>query len=392
MFPIDGVQEVEINSAITLHSQHDELSITRAMHARSILLEHGIPCKLEVNGKQPHPFTGGVPQSEMHFVNITPEVDLSVVIPLYNEESNINELYRRLKETLDRQQISYEIVFVDDGSRDSTSVIMNELHNQDCEHIRCIFLSRNFGHQPAVSAGLKYALGKAVIVMDADLQDPPEVIPSFIAKWKEGYEVVYAVREKRKEGLLKRIAYHTFYRILRRLSRIEMPLDSGDFGLMDRCVVDVIKCLPESNRFIRGLRSWSGFRQVGLAYERDARYAGKTNYTFRKLVNLALTGLISFSYLPLRLATILGMVFSGISLILTIYYFTKAVTVGIGLPGFATSVILISLLGGVQLITLGIIGEYIGQILDEVKHRPPFVVRRVLGFDQERINGSNGHF
>ena len=308
-------------------------------------------------------------------------IDLSIVTPIYDEEKNIQQLYQRLTETLIKLNISYEIIFVDDGSKDASPFLMEQLYSQDPLHVQCVYLSRNFGHQPAISAGLKQSRGKAVIVMDADLQDPPEMIPQFLEKWKQGFQVVYAVREKRKESIFKRAAYYSFYRILKSISRIEIPLDTGDFCLMDRSVVDVICRLPESNRFVRGLRSWAGYKQTGLVYERDARFAGETKYTFRKLLNLAMDGLISFSYLPLRLATILGFVVSALSILLGLYYFTRALFFGLGLPGFATIVVLVSFIGGFQLITIGISGEYIGHILDEVKHRPSFVIEKVLGGD-----------
>jgi glycosyltransferase involved in cell wall biosynthesis len=304
--------------------------------------------------------------------------EFSVVVPILNEEDNLTELYRRLTKVMAELEESYELIFVNDGSRDGSLELLKELHRRDpCT--RVISLARNFGHQQAISAGLDYARGRAVVVMDGDLQDPPEVILQFIDKWREGFQVVYAIREKRKEHVLKRMAYHSFYLVLRAISRVDIPLEAGDFCLMDRCVVDVLTSLPERNRFVRGLRSWVGFRQIGLAYERDARLAGKSKYTFRKLVSLALDGLVSFSYLPLRIATLLGFGVSALSLLAAAYYLSKRLTIGVGPPGFATQVVLISLLGGVQLITIGVIGEYIGRVLDEVKGRPTYVVREVIG-------------
>jgi glycosyltransferase involved in cell wall biosynthesis len=304
-------------------------------------------------------------------------VEFSVVVPVYNEEGNIAELHRRLTKVMTGLEEPYELVFVDDGSRDGSLAQLRETRARDAQ-VRVISLARNFGHQQAVSAGLDHARGRAVIVMDADLQDPPEVIPQFIEKWRAGIQVVYAVREKRKERLAKRLLYRSFYLILKSVSRIEIPLEAGDFCLMDRCVVDVLTSLPERNRFIRGLRSWAGFKQQGLAYERDARFSGKSKYTFGRLTTLALEGLISFSYLPLRAASILGFAVSGVSLLLGSYYLVKAVTQGLNPPGFATMVVLILFLGGVQLITIGVIGEYIGHVLDEVKGRPAYVVRDVM--------------
>lgn len=318
-----------------------------------------------------------------------PPVQFSLVVPIYNEEGNIPELYRRVTTVMDGLAEPYELDFVDDGSRDRSLELLRELAGSD-PRVRVICLARNFGHQRAVSAGLDHARGQAVIVLDGDLQDPPEVVPQFVAKWREGFEVVYAVREKRKERLLKRMAYHSFYLLLRGLSRVEIPLETGDFCLMDRRVVDALVALPERNRFIRGLRSWVGFRQIGLAYERDARHAGKPKYTFRKLVSLALDGLISFSYLPLRLATMLGFAVSVLSLLAAGYYLVKRLTVGLQPPGFATLVVLLLFLSGVQLITIGVIGEYIGHVLEEVKARPTYVLREVIQREPEGMGEPQG--
>jgi dolichol-phosphate mannosyltransferase len=253
---------------------------------------------------------------------------------------------------------------------------------------RAIRFARNFGHQAAVSAGLAHADGDAVIVMDADLQDPPEELHRFIAKWREGYEVVYAVRHKRKEGLLKRALYLFFYRLLARLAETPIPLDSGDFCLMDRKVVDLLRAMPERNRFVRGLRAWVGFRQIGLSYERQARAGGKPQYNLRKLIQLARDGVFSFSSSPLRLATRLGSVVSLVAFVGTVFTLAQRLFADwfarIGMappPGFATIVMAILFLGGVQLLCLGIIGEYIGRIYDEVKGRPHWIVWESAGFD-----------
>lgn len=312
-------------------------------------------------------------------------IEYSIVVPIYNEEDNVPELYRRLTKAMTELREPYELIFVNDGSRDQSLELLESIYNSDsCVHV--INLARNFGHQRAISAGLDYARGQAVIVMDGDLQDPPEVIPQFINKWRENFQVVYAIREKRKENVLKRSIYHLFYLTLRSISRTDIPLDAGDFCLMDRCVVNVITSLPERNRFIRGLRSWAGYRQIGLAYEREARFAGKTKYTFRKLFSLALDGLISFSYLPLRFATILGFAVSVFSLLAALYYVWVKLTIGLQPPGFATLTVLLLFLGGVQMITIGIIGEYIGHILTEVKGRPTYVVQQV--FDHQNSGQS----
>ena len=227
------------------------------------------------------------------------ETELSVVIPVYNEVDNIPVLYGRLIAVLEGANINFEIVFVDDGSGDESVRRLNELGASD-KRVVVIELARNFGHQVAITAGLDFARGRAIAVMDADLQDPPEVLPKFIAKWREGHDVVYAIREHRKEGWLKRTSYQVFYRVLRRVSSIEIPLDAGDFCVMDRRVVDLLKNMPERNRFVRGIRSWVGHNQVGLPFERHARHAGTSKYTVGSLILLALDGLISFSYVPLR--------------------------------------------------------------------------------------------
>jgi dolichol-phosphate mannosyltransferase len=214
--------------------------------------------------------------------------------------------------------------------------------------------------------------------MDADLQDPPEVLPQFIAKWRAGHDVVYAIREQRKEGWLKRSLYSLFYRMLQRIANIEIPLDAGDFCIMDRRVVEILNGMPERNRFVRGIRSWVGLDQVGLAYERQARYAGREKYSYRRLVYLALDGLISFSLVPLRMITVIGFVISAISLVLAAIYFVQRLVVGPNPLGFTTTIVAVLFLAGVQLITLGVIGEYVGRIFEEVKRRPLYVVRRII--------------
>lgn len=307
------------------------------------------------------------------------DIIYSIVIPVYNEEENLLELYHRLKKVLVNLDELYEIIFVNDGSMDRTRDIIYELRNSD-PNIKLISFSRNFGHQTSVSAGLDFASGHATIMMDGDLQDPPEIIPRLIEKWQEGYKVVYALRKKRKEGLFKRFAYSTFYRLLKKISYIDIPLDSGDFSLIDRKVVDLLIKMPERNKFIRGLRAWVGFQQIGIEYERDKRYAGEPKYSLNKLLNLALDGLISFSYAPLKLATSFGFVVSGFAFFGAIFTFIQRITIGT-IPGFATTVISILFLGGIQLMTIGILGEYIGRIYDEVKQRPLYIVEEIIGFD-----------
>jgi len=312
-------------------------------------------------------------------VSFVPEI--SVVVPLFNEEENIAELHRRLTQALDALDTSYELVLVNDGSRDATPELLDELAESDpC--VVAVHLSRNFGHQPAVSAGLAQTRGQAVILMDGDLQDPPEVLDQFIAKWRDGYEVVYAVRTKRKEGLLKRAGYALFYRLLRAISDLEIPLDSGDFCLMDRKVVDVLNHLPEQMRFVRGLRTFVGFRQTGLRYERAARAAGEPKYSFRALVRLAIDGLISFSSYPLTLVTYLGMASAVMAVLLTVWVLADAVCNQVTPRGWASTILVVLYMSTVQLISLGIIGEYIRRIFLETKGRPTYIAREVRRHEQ----------
>jgi dolichol-phosphate mannosyltransferase len=299
---------------------------------------------------------------------------ISVVVPLYNEEENLHELYRRLTSSLSGSGPNYEIILVDDGACDKTPTQIDELADRD-QRVVALHLSRNFGHQAAVSAGLDHARGEVVVVIDGDLQDPPELIPTMIDRWRQGVEVVYAVRRRRQEAWPKRLSYFAFYRLLNAISDMEIPLDSGDFCLMDRKVVDVLVHLPERMRFIRGLRSFVGFRQVGLEYDRPAREAGRPKYTIRRLVALAVDGLISFSGRPLRLATYLGLVTVGVASGLSIWIFHDAFAYGKSPAGWASTAVIVLFMGSVQLLSLGIIGEYIRLIFLEVKRRPTYIVR-----------------
>ena len=299
---------------------------------------------------------------------------------MYNEEESIPELLARLKLSLPAVTGEYEILFIDDASSDSTPGILRNSLEQD-KHLRVIRFSRNFGHQSAVSAGLDHASGDVVVVMDGDLQDPPEVIKDFIEKWKEGYDVVYGVRKKRKEGIIKRLCYYFFYRIFKIISPgVYMPLDSGDFSLMSRKVVEKIRLFPESNRYIRGIRSWVGFRQASVVYERDRRFAGEAKYTFRKLFKLAYDGVFSFSYFPLHLITVTGFLISILSFlgIIVVLYFR--IFTDYSVKGFASTASIVLFLGGLQILALGIIGEYIGRIYDETKKRPHYIIEDKIGF------------
>ena len=302
----------------------------------------------------------------------------SIVVPIYNEEEVLPELHRRLKASMDTIGATYELVFVNDGSRDRSLAILQDLAARDAA-IKVIDFARNFGHQAAITAGMDLAAGDAVVVIDADLQDPPEVIAKLAEKWREGYEVVYAVREKRQgDSLFKRATAAAFYRLLRRVTSVDIPVDTGDFRLMDRRAIEAFKGLRERHRFVRGLVSWIGFRQTGVSFVRDERFAGVTKYPLRKMLKFAFDGLTSFSFAPLQLAMYSGFVtafaaFLGILWVVWVKLFTQE-----ALPGWASQIVCTLLLGGIQLISLGIIGEYIGRIYDEVKGRPLYITREVL--------------
>jgi polyisoprenyl-phosphate glycosyltransferase len=303
---------------------------------------------------------------------------VSVVIPVLNEERNVRELHRRLIRVLKGERTDFEIIFVNDGSSDATRSVLRELHEQD-ERVKSVHLARNFGHQAAISAGLRAASGDAVVAMDGDLQDAPELLPDLLERWRAGYEVVYAVREHRAESLLMRLAYKVFYRTLQRISNVPLPLDSGDFSLMDRRVVNVINEMPERIRFVRGMRSWVGFRQTGVIQVRDERFAGEPKYTSWKLVRLALDGFVGFSYRPLQMASVFGVAVSVIALLLSFTLVALKIVHGIPLVGWTSLIVAVLFLGGVQLICVGILGEYVGRIYDEVRQRPSYVVADVFG-------------
>lgn len=307
-------------------------------------------------------------------------VELSVVVPVFNEEETIAELERRLREVLAAVAPDHEVILVNDGSRDGTREAIRRIATPGGRW-RAVHLSRNFGHQAAVAAGLRESRGRAVVVMDADLQDPPELLRELLARWREGYEVIYAQRVRReREGPLKRGLAWLYYRVLRAVAPVDIPADTGDFCLMDRKVVDALIALPERNAYLRGLRAWLGFRQTAVPFERKARFAGEPKYTFRKSLSLGINGIISFSKKPLRLATWLGLVVSASSFLLAIYFIVLRLTSEFEIRGWASTVVIILFLGGVQLFTIGIIGEYLSRIYDEVKQRPQFVV-------SERDNG-----
>jgi polyisoprenyl-phosphate glycosyltransferase len=308
----------------------------------------------------------------------------SVVAPIFNEKENLPEFYRRVREALDSTGDTWELLLVDDGSRDGSTEAIRELAEVD-QRVRPVIFARNFGHQMAVTAGMDYARGAAVVIIDSDLQDPPEVILDLIDKWREGYEVIYAVRSEREgETWFKRATASLFYRLINRITSVVIPVDTGDFRLMDRKVVDVLKTMREKHRFIRGMSVWVGFRQTGVYYKRAARFAGSTKYPFRKMLRFASDAITGFSYLPLQIATYMGFLSAGISIVaIPIVIAVRLWGSDEPLLGQATTLIVVLFLGGVQLISLGILGEYIGRLYEEAKGRPLYIVREAPGDTEE---------
>jgi glycosyltransferase involved in cell wall biosynthesis len=305
----------------------------------------------------------------------------SVIVPVYNEESILRAFYARLSKVVDALDRESEMLFVNDGSEDQSESILKELHQKD-HRVKIIHLSRNFGHQMAITAGIDHCHGKACIIMDADLQDPPELIPEMIRLWQTGYEVVYAVRKKRQgETRSKLLTAFFFYQILSKFANIEIPQNVGDFRLLDQKVVHAFRKLPERNRFVRGLVSWLGFNQTNLFYERDPRIAGETKYPLKKMIKFAFDGITSFSYLPLKLATWMGLLFSLVSFLLVFWVIGAKIFTDRTVLGWASLMVAVLLIGGVQLFAIGILGEYIGRIFDEVKQRPLYLIRQKVGFE-----------
>jgi len=304
---------------------------------------------------------------------------LSVAIPVHNEESVMPELLRRVRTVLDQIPGGpHELVFADDGSTDGTIRVIEEAASED-PRILAISLSRNYGHQAALSAALDYVTGDAVVVMDGDLQDVPEAIPQFLEKFSQGYDVVYAQRVRRKEPLLLRICYFTFYRLMAKLSDVRLPLDSGDFSLMSRRVVENLRRMPEHHRYLRGMRTWVGFRQTGIAVERDKRYAGDSKYSWLRLLRLASDGIFAFSIVPIRAAALVGaLTIAGASIFSLIAIYAK-LFLKQSPKGFTAEVVLLTFLSGIVLLFLGIIGEYVGRVYEETKARPHYIVARVVG-------------
>lgn len=309
----------------------------------------------------------------------------SVVIPAYNEELVVQETYKRLKTVMDSINEPYELVFVNDGSKDNTAAIIRKLCETD-KRVKLVDFSRNFGHQLASTAGMDYSSGDTVVLIDADLQDPPELIPEMIRKWREGYEVVYGVRIKRiGETFFKKLTAKLFYRFMKSMTEVDMPLDTGDFRLIDRKVCNALKTANEKNRYIRGLISWLGFKQIGIEYVRDKRFAGETKYPLKKMIKFAFDGITSFSYKPLRLATYFGTVISGLSFLYLLVVLFQRLFTDDTVAGWASILAVSLFFNGIILIILGIIGEYIGRIYDEVKGRPLYIVRETININTDKI-------
>jgi len=309
---------------------------------------------------------------------------IAIVIPAYNEEDNVEIAYKRLKEVLDSTNYDYELIFVDDGSKDNTLSKLLELYEKD-KKVKVISLSRNFGKEIALSAGLDYVDADAVIPFDVDLQDPPEVIPKLIAKFEEGYDVVNAVRIKREgETFLKRFTSKAFYKIINILSDIEIPQDVGDFRLISKAALNAVKQIRERKRFMKGIFAWVGFKTTSVYYERAPRYAGKTKWNYFKLINLAIEGITSFSIAPLRLASLLGLFVSFVAFLYAMWIIIQKLVYGNPVKGYPSIMVAILFLGGVQLITIGIIGEYVGRIYEEVKQRPLYIVKKIWDKDNNK--------
>lgn len=324
---------------------------------------------------------------EERFENVKREIErktaipyVSVVIPAYNEELVIEETCSRLIRVMDQLHFPYELLFVNDGSRDNTYRILERLAGE-IPNVKVLDFSRNFGHQIAVTAGIDHAVGDVVILIDADLQDPPELIADFLEKWREGYDVVYAVRMRREgETWFKRLTAKLFYRMLRKMTEIEIPVDTGDFRLMDRSVVESLRTIKEKHRFIRGLVSWVGFRQIGVPYERAERFAGESKYPLRKMLKFSLDGITSFSFRPLQWASKLGMASSGIGFLFILVLLYLKIFTTLTIQGWTSLMVVVLFLGGIQLFMLGVLGEYIGRIYDEVRDRPLYLIRERKNF------------
>ncbi len=302
-------------------------------------------------------------------------MDISVIIPVYNEEANLMSLHQRLRSTMEQLAVRYELIFINDGSSDQSIVLIRQLAEQQPE-VKFIDFSRNFGHQVAVTAGIDAAVGQSVVIIDADLQDPPELIGQMYRKLKEGYEVVYARRRQRKgESLIKLWTARMFYRILSKITSIAIPVDTGDFRIIDRKIVDILKKMPEKNKYLRGQISWIGFRQTFIEYDRDERQAGQTGYTYRKMLRFALDGITGFSDLPLKIVTYFGFLVSGFAFLVTVYALYSRFVLKVYEPGWTSLILSVLFIGGIQMIAVGIIGEYLSRMNSNIRNRPLYIVK-----------------
>ncbi|WP_107670971.1 glycosyltransferase family 2 protein [Cyanothece sp. BG0011] len=314
------------------------------------------------------------------------QVEISIIVPCYNEEEGLDLLFKRLFTVLNQLDLSYEIVCIDDGSQDRTLERLIDYHRR-YQAVKVISLSRNFGKDIALTAGLENAQGQAIIPIDADLQDPPELIEQLIEKWRQGYDVVYGKRRSRQgESWLKKTTANAFYRIISRISSVPIPRDTGDFRLLDRRVVDAIKTMPERTRFMKGLFAWVGFKQTYIVYDRPNRLQGTTKWNYWKLWNFALDGITSFSLVPLKVWSYLGLFLSLLAFTYGSFLIIRTIILGIDVPGYASLMVTILFIGGVQLITLGILGEYLGRIYEETKQRPLYLVRERYGFNNHGLS------
>ncbi|OGG93239.1 MAG: glycosyltransferase [Candidatus Lambdaproteobacteria bacterium RIFOXYD12_FULL_49_8] len=311
---------------------------------------------------------------------------ISIVLPVFNEANSLPLLWQRLDAVIKQSAYPFEVIFVDDGSHDQTTEILYDIQNKNAGVVKFVRLSRNFGHQQALTCGIESALGQAVILMDADLQDTPEALPNLIAKWEEGFEVVYAIRTDRKEFFIKRWAFSAFYRLQAKMIEIKLPLDAGIFSIMDKKVVDQLKSMGERNRYLPGLRGFTGFKQTGIKIERGARHAGEPKVSLAKLFKLAMDGIFSMSYVPLRLANYLGLCIASGSFVIALWaLYTKFFTDQAS-PGWSSNLAGTFFIGGVQLVFLGILGEYLGRIYDEVKGRPYYIIDQKVGFEEDHAS------
>ncbi len=304
---------------------------------------------------------------------------ISIVTPVFNEELILDQFYKRVSDVFKSLDVDFEVVFIDDGSTDTSWQKLEKLHAAD-QRVNAVRFSRNFGYSAAMSAGLDFARGDAVVIIDSDLQDPPELIPSLIEQWKKGFDIVYAVRKRREgETFFKKITASIFYRLLRLLSQVDIPADTGDFRLVSRRVILALQSFPERVRFVRGLTSWTGFPQTGISYERESRTVGETKFKLMKMVRFAFDGITSFSSAPLSVANYLGLFATGVAFFVLIYAFYMHWSGAGTVPGWTSTIVCVLFLGGIQLLTLGILGEYIGRIYQEIKGRPLYLVDRALG-------------